>query len=170
MCLLCGYGQAPRLHCFNSQNRDWFRQTAAYSAAVLRREHPGSPCSSLLDLMACWPDYREQLSNSHTSVAWFVACCSSSVIATRNAHQSLQLSNIIFWNWKQWRGFNLACLVENMLILQIKIWKLLSKRGALGRLRTTHHTCSLSLRCITTLSIERTNIPPLSAGARRGCK
>lgn len=98
MCLLCGYGQAPCLHCFNSQNRDWFRQTAAYSAAVLRREHPGSPCSSLLDLMACWPDYREQLSNSHTSVAWFVACCSSSVIATRNAHQSLQPSNIIFWD------------------------------------------------------------------------
>lgn len=57
-----------------------------------------APCSSLLDLMICWPDYREHLSNSYTSVAWFVGCCSSSVIAMRNAHQSLQLSNVMFWD------------------------------------------------------------------------
>lgn len=57
-----------------------------------------APCSSPLDLMICWPDYRERFSNSYTSTVWFVGCCSTCVIAMRNAHQSLQLSNIMFWD------------------------------------------------------------------------
>ena len=57
-----------------------------------------APCSSSLDLMICWPDYRERLSNSYTTVAWFGGCCFSSVIAIRNARESLQLSNIMFWD------------------------------------------------------------------------
>lgn len=113
-------------------------------------------CSSSLHLMTCWPGYRERLSNSHTRAAWFVGCCSSSVIAMRNVHQSSQLSNIMFWD-----------TATKRLQPGVPFWE----QANLANKDPSAKPCGALAqpRVQTTPAMERTSIPLLGA-ARRGWK